>query len=528
MSGRQTRWLSLAFFAITAVLQVAIAARQSLWADEIFSLAIATGHSLEHPAAAAQPQLGDFVEPEHAVSAEELRGYLKHDHDLAGCARVVRAVLLSDTNPPLYYILLYGWTLVFGTSDVTIRLFSVACSLACFPLLVGVAQRIGGRRAIIPACFLFAFSPLGIYYSTEARMYSLLWLCVLATTWASLGLLQPGKGIGMYAFWVAASAAGLLTHYFFVFPWLAIVVCLAMNPGKLKRWRLVACTFAVAVLILPSYSNLPASLGGWRVTKDWLNWRPGHFNRLASIFQLVAQFFDGHAKDLWQGHRMSSVVALMLFGIIAAVMVWRLSLHLLHPRLALLWLPFAAACAGPAVFDLLRHTYTVAVPRYAIAALPGACLLAAVGLACLKFRTRMFMLLLIALVWAPNALSIYRLRARTFEPFREVARAVNDGDAASDLILVHSIPSGVLGIARYANGPAMIASWVGQLRNRQVPDAVNTLAAGRKRIFFVEIHEVGEPAPEEDWLRANAVVLRETRIKAANIIEFRPNKRETF
>ena len=67
MSGRQTRWLLLALFAVTAVLQIAIAGRQCLWADEIFSLAIATGHSLEHPAAAAQPQLGDFVEPDHAV-----------------------------------------------------------------------------------------------------------------------------------------------------------------------------------------------------------------------------------------------------------------------------------------------------------------------------------------------------------------------------------------------------------------------------------------------------------------------------
>jgi hypothetical protein len=61
-----------------------------------------------------------------------------------------------------------------------------------------------------------------------------------------------------------------------------------------------------------------------------------------------------------------------------------------------------------------------------------------------------------------------------------------------------------------------------------VPEAVNTLAAGRKRIFFVKIHEVGEPAPEEDWLRANAVVFRETRMKAAGIIEFRPSKAETF
>src|SRR4029078_12082409 len=33
-----------------------------LWADKCFSRSIATGHSLEHPASNAQPELGDYVE----------------------------------------------------------------------------------------------------------------------------------------------------------------------------------------------------------------------------------------------------------------------------------------------------------------------------------------------------------------------------------------------------------------------------------------------------------------------------------
>jgi len=225
---------------------------------------------------------------------------------------------------------------------------------------------------------------------------------------------------------------------------------------------------------------------------------------------------------------MSSVAALMLFGIIAVIMVWRLRLHLFHSRLVLLWLPFTAACAGPPVFDLLRHTYTVAVPRYAIAALPNACLLAALGLACLKFQTRIFMLFLIALAWAPNVLSIGRLRSRSFEPFREVARAVSDGNNASDLILVHSIPSGVLGIARYAYGCSAIESWVGQLGLRRVPDSLQIIIAGRTHISLVKLHEVGEPAPEEDWLRANADVIQEKSIGAAKIVRFRPKNAGRF
>jgi hypothetical protein len=96
------------------------------------------------------------------------------------------------------------------------------------------------------------------------------------------------------------------------------------------------------------------------------------------------------------------------------------------------------------------------------------------------------------------------------------------------LILVHSIPSGVLGIARYADGPAELASWVGQLRTRRVPESLNALVAGRTRILFVKVHPVGEPAPEEQWLRTNAVISKETHIGSARVIDFRPIGSGTF
>ncbi len=91
-SGYQ-RWMLLGVFVIAVALWICVAGRSGLWVDEIFSLAMATGHSLEHPAAAADPTQGDFVEPDHAVPAEEFRRYLEHDNPAASPARVIRAVL---------------------------------------------------------------------------------------------------------------------------------------------------------------------------------------------------------------------------------------------------------------------------------------------------------------------------------------------------------------------------------------------------------------------------------------------------
>src|SRR5205085_5023556 len=133
----------------------------------------------------------------------------------ASLRRVVRAVILSDTSPPLYYILLYGWTLLFGTSDAALRLLSVSLSVASLPFLASVARRVAGNRAAIVSCALFAFSPLVIYYSTEGRMYSLLIFFALTTAWVSLVLQERGPHLGYCLLWIIFSAAGFLSHYFF-------------------------------------------------------------------------------------------------------------------------------------------------------------------------------------------------------------------------------------------------------------------------------------------------------------------------
>ena len=88
---------ALILLSTAAGLRVFAATRPGLWADEIFSLAMATGHSLEQPAAEANPSLGDFVQPPEARPAGWFRRYAEPDRPAAGAGRVVRAVLLSDT-----------------------------------------------------------------------------------------------------------------------------------------------------------------------------------------------------------------------------------------------------------------------------------------------------------------------------------------------------------------------------------------------------------------------------------------------
>jgi hypothetical protein len=245
-----------------------------------------------------------------------------------------------------------------------------------------------------------------------------------------------------------------------------------------------------------------------------------------ALLETPVRFFSGRSQ-LWRTDPRDPVnpAALVLFGIIAVIAAWRLRLHVFGGGRLLLWFVFGAVCVGPLVFDLILHTYAVGYPRYSIAALPAACLLAGLAFAALDRRIMLVGLTLILLTWLPDISTIYRERMPMW-PLREIAHAASANSSPSDVILVNSISYELLGIARYASGPAPIASWLGPPWTDRAPHLVSALIAGRTRVVFVR--DVAEPAPEETWLRENGVVTRDISMGWYRILDFRPINSKTF
>jgi uncharacterized membrane protein len=510
--------LVLVLICLGVLLRVVTIERQGLWADEVFSLAIATGHSLEHPASKAQAELGDYVETPRPLRVPEYQRYLQYGEPPAGAARILRAVLLSDTSPPLYYLLLGAWTRGAGTSDAALRLFSVFWAVASFPLMWALAKEIGGRPAVVSAIVLFALSPVCLYYSTEGRMYSLLWFLVLSLAWLTLKVNQRASAARLIL-WVLTAAAGLLTHYFFIFPFGAACVWLLLHPQRLSRLWVGLNILLTGIIVLPWYSKLPESLANWRVTQDWL-YMPSGSRTLGAMripWSLVA------SGGVWGSFDVQDQLVLALILVLAVFAAVKLSWRVFSKRRQLVWFWLATACLGPVVFDLLMGTYTTLVPRYAVAGMPAALLLIALALSRVRPAIGGLALLLILTAWLPGVRAILMNTSRTWEPFREVASTLERTAIESEILIVHSIPSGVLGVARYVRKPLEMYSWVGQLKQRQSPEDVQFFMT-RPRIVLVKIHTVGEPAPEETWLRDNADVVEELHIESADILYFVPRR----
>jgi uncharacterized membrane protein len=516
---------ALLVFGLAALLRFVLAGERGLWADELFSLAMATGHSLEHPAAVADSTQGDFVEHREAQAPAAYNRYLQHDHPPAGPRRVVRAVLLSDTSPPLYYLLLNLWTRGVGTSDRSLRLFSVFWALAAFPLIWSLGARIGGPPAAIAAGLLYALAPVSLYYAVEGRMYSMLWFLATAFVGLTFRLHDRGNDPATICLWVIAAAAGFLTHYFFAFVWSAAVFWLALHPGRFKRPYLAAAVAVTIAAVLPWYLQVPSSLSRWRVTGSWLNGRLSFTQALSAPLLLGWNLLAG--RGVWGGSRwMDRLLAALL--VVLAWAVWRRGIRpIFSPPLRLLWLWVLAACFGPLVFDLLRGTMASLIGRYALAGIPAAMLLVGFALSLLPVRQHLLLLVLIVLTWSPGIRGMFE-HPRHWEPYLGIAEVVSADARPGDLVIVHSIPSGVLGVARYMTAEVPIASWVGQLQQRQVPRDLQTLLPGYRRIIFVRVHAVAEPSPEENWLRENATLLSRRRIQSTDLLYFAPKDGTTF
>ncbi len=529
----RTALTGLLIFVFCAVIRIALVERHGLWIDEFFSLAMATGHSLEHPADRADPAMGDYVEAPRAVPPGAYSRYLEHGTSPGTPRRVVRAVLLSDTNPPLYYLMLYGWTRVLGTGDAVLRLFSVLCSLACFPFLWSLARRFGGESAAVSTCILFAVSPLCVFYSTEGRMYSLLMLCSVCTIWLTLRLWDKGPSPLTYSLWIAAGVAGLLTHYFFLFVWIAVVFWLQFHPGRFPRWLSGAGVLLTVSLILPWYLHVPESLAEWRVTGHWLKIRPSGYHPVTRALLLPWSFLS--TEGVWGGSRSRGLINAGVFALLGVAALRKLSWSIFSSPRSLLWLWLLSPCLGMVAFDLVRGTYVTAVPRYAFAGAPAAFLLVGLALGSLEHRLRAVFIGLIGLLCLVSVRRFYGADARSGQNYPAVAKLLLSHQVdKSDLILVHSIPSGVIGIARYlerdhaSETGVGFASWVGQLGRRRVPEDIEALAIGRKRIFLITTHEVGEPAPEKTWLEQNATQVEMKRIHGATVYSFRPRESTAF
>ncbi|MCU1495862.1 MAG: hypothetical protein JWO62_3626 [Acidimicrobiaceae bacterium] len=120
----------------------------------------------------------------------------------------------SDVHPPLYFAVLWVTIRWFGSGEMAVRIPSVVAGTLVIPALYLLAKEAYDRRTGIVAAVVALAAPIMVWYSQEARMYSMLMLFGVLAMWAQVRILKRGSSALVWVVYTLASAGLAWTQYF--------------------------------------------------------------------------------------------------------------------------------------------------------------------------------------------------------------------------------------------------------------------------------------------------------------------------
>ena len=241
----------------------------------------------------------------------------------------------GDVHPPLHAALLWATVRVLGDGEVPVRLPSILAGVALIPLLYATGRELFDRRTGLVAAALGAVSPLAVWYSQEARMYSLYMLFALAAVWAQARALRRGRA-GDWALYGITTAALLWTQYFAVLQVaaqqavFAIALWRRREQGEriappVARW--LGALALAALLVAPLLPFLGDQLQAYADRGAGLTQLPSQAGSEASAAQSGISVYAVIANLIWAtgGYHadatMAQIAALWPLGMLAALLL---------------------------------------------------------------------------------------------------------------------------------------------------------------------------------------------------------------
>jgi 4-amino-4-deoxy-L-arabinose transferase-like glycosyltransferase len=392
-------------------------------------------------------------------------------------------------HPPAYYLLAHAW-LALGREEIVLRTLSALLGALTVPVVGALGAELFGRRVGIVAATLLALAPAHLFYSRDARMYSLLALLLALGLYALVRALRaPGTAAPWWALWAVASLLALATHYYAAFA-LGGQVLYLLSSGRLGRCGYLALGATLATAIF-------ALVGWWALS-------PGLRHSLSGL-ALAPLTLDDAALSLWRAAAgllrgpfseepplvdvVAGGLALLLLALLG-VAAWH------HERAGtrVLLTTGLAPLLGLVGLMLVGRDLNV---RFLVMLLPIAVLVLAGGGVALSHRRLLAPALVAAwaLVVGPWLVGYYRdyVRGDYAAALREVEAAERPGET-----VVFNGPWQTLLFDHYYRGrlPAHILTGAVPLIEAQVAAALADLAARYEGVWLLET-DMGHADPTE-------------------------------
>jgi hypothetical protein len=388
---------------------------------------------------ASYPVFGRDLWTDEAFSAS----YAQHPTMTA----VLEDVRKNEETPPVYFLAVWAWARLAGTSELALRALSLLFGVLSATVFAVLARRWLAPAGALLASVMFAAAPVLARYLAEVRGYTLLLLLTLVCIAAFERAYRWPERLAALAAYALAGAALFLTSYFgaaliaaHTLIWL-VRVCRQRSGWRQTLIPWAAAQIGLALIVLPW---LPALFYQMRVApavSPFQNAQPQHF-----FWLLLMPVMHTPPNTAWS--------LLWLTLSLACWCLIAIALRRANPGRALV--ARTLVVPGVVLFGLIVWMGAIG-PRYLMTLLPGMALGVGVGLGALGQRGRR---LALAAGWACAACMImYRLGVApvpaTGTPWTDLAPEVaRQADPRGDIVLFHP-PMEQRTFAYYYDGPPL-------------------------------------------------------------------------
>jgi 4-amino-4-deoxy-L-arabinose transferase-like glycosyltransferase len=159
---------------------------------------------------------------------------------------------LTDTFPPLHFMLLHVLMAVAGEREFAVRFLSVAAGVIVVPGVYLAVRTVAGQPWALAGALLAAVSPYQVYFSQEVRGYALLAGLMALSLALWLRLTTAPTRRGLVAYWLVTVGA-LYTHYLALGPLTVLWASWALLAwrDRARRRTLLASLGGVGTLFAP-------------------------------------------------------------------------------------------------------------------------------------------------------------------------------------------------------------------------------------------------------------------------------------
>ncbi|MDO8669981.1 MAG: glycosyltransferase family 39 protein [Dehalococcoidia bacterium] len=398
-------------------------------------------------------------------------------------------------NGPMYFLVLHYWIGLVGDSEFSVRFFSLVFGVITVPLIFAVGNLIVGRWTGVTAAVIATLSPYHIWYSQEAKMYSLLAALTLLSVYLFLKALHSGRPI-IWILYIVATSVALYVHFFAALVLLGEGAIFVANFG-LYRSRLRGVLISVAFLTLPY-----VPLAAWQI--PMLVTPPPSPYELLSLPEMATTLLS--VFSVGEGSGNAAVLTLFIFLLLCAAILGRGEASPCSRRpIANVFLFMLAPLAG---FYVVSLRYPLFTERYLIIVLFAFQILLGAGLLAIGRRSKMLFVACATLIAVVSWMDVYHFQHTPVKAdFRAAVRYFEANAGESDAIMAvmpymrRSFDYYHRGSYQWVDPPYANQGVTGDEVSRALKEAVGGI--GRLWLFVAEEDFWDNRALVRGWLDSN-------------------------